>query len=364
VLPSSDATRGTIAIRLAVVLAVLAAAGVAAGVMLDTEPGGDEIADRVAERYDDAESYTTTVAVSVTYENETDTVQREGRARLVHAAPDSYRAEVLAPRELEGAVAATNGSVAWVDRPGAPTTVRAVNDTQQEWLARANLSAALDKLQENATITREGTTTLDGTETYVLSVEPDAEYDADDHDGNATVWVDTEANTVEQIRTTASHNGTTVTTTVRYENTTFGVSVHESTFQPPTDRSVVLGSVDQRSYDSLSAAAANVSFEVRSATVPADFEEANVVVSERGDDETLAVTYENASDRIAVVRSERNPLARVSVDTESVTVADANASYLRERDTGVVFWQDDGRTYAVAGSVSRETLVSVAESLA
>jgi ABC-type transporter Mla MlaB component len=30
----------------------------------------------------------------------------------------------------------------------------------------------------------------------------------------------------------------------------------------------------------------------------------------------------------------------------------------------VVFWQEDGQTYAVAGSVDRETLVSVAESLA
>lgn len=356
---SSDSARGTVWLRLATVIAVLAVAGVAAGVMIDTSPSGDEIVDRVGDRYDSADSYTSTVGVTVQYTNESGTVERSGRARVMFSQPDSYRAEVLAPERLNGTVAATNGSVAWVTRPAGTTIVRSLNETQQGWLERVNVSAALDRFEDHAEVTREGTATIDGTETYVLSVRPQNE----SYDVNATVWVDTEDYAVRQLRTTGEHNGTTVTATVRYESISFDVSIHESTFQPPADRSVVLAGLDRTSYDSLAAATDDVSFPVATSSLPDDFEETTVVLSERGDSQTLVVSYENETDRIAVVRSQRNPLSRIDVDTESVTVGDVDASYLRTRDTGIVFWRTDNRTYAVAGSVSRESLVSVAESL-
>jgi outer membrane lipoprotein-sorting protein len=356
---SSDSARGTVWLRVAIVAAVLLIAGAGAGMVLDTAPSGSEVVDRVAERYDSADSYTSTVAVDVTYANDSGTVERSGRARVLFSQPDNYRAEVLAPDELNGTVAATNGSVAWVTRPAGTTVVRSLNETQQGWLEDLNVTAALDRFQERADVTRQGTTTIDGTETYVLSVRPANE----SVDANATVWVDTDDYDVRQLRTTGTHNGTTVTTTVRYERISFGVSIHESTFRPPTDRSVVLAGLERSSYDSLAAATDDLSFPVTTAAVPSGFESSSVVLGERGDSQTLVVTYENETDRIAVVRSQRNPLSRLDADTESVTIGDANVSYLRARDRGVVFWRANNRTYAVAGSVDRDTLVSVAESL-
>jgi len=75
------------------------------------------------------------------------------------------------------------------------------------------------------------------------------------------------------------------------------------------------------------------------------------------------VTYTNETDRIAVVQSEQNPLSRIDAETETVTVNGHDAEYIERDEGGVVFWEADGLTYAVAGSVDRETLIEVASSL-
>jgi ribose 1,5-bisphosphokinase PhnN len=46
-----------------------------------------------------------------------------------------------------------------------------------------------------------------------------------------------------------------------------------------------------------------------------------------------------------------------------VTVNGHDAEYIERDEGGVVFWEADGLTYAVAGSVDKETLIEVASSL-
>jgi outer membrane lipoprotein-sorting protein len=354
-----DDDRGTVWLRVGAVLAVLLLAGGAAGMMAESGPTADAVLDRVEERYDAAESYAGTAVLSATYENETTTKERSARAQFQYEAPGNYRVEVQAPEEYNGTVAATNGTVAWVQRPAGTTVVRPLNDTQQEWLDRVTVSAAVDRLEENASVSRRGTTTLDGEEVYVLDVTPDNE----SIDAGGTVWVDTDDYRVHQIRTEAQHNGTTLTATVRYESVTFGVSIHESTFQPPTDRSVVIASFDRTDYESVAAAREDVDFDVATAEPPAGFETGEVVAATQNDATTLSVTYTNETDRIAVVQSEQNPLSRIDAETETVTVNGHDAEYIERDEGGVVFWEADGLTYAVAGSVDKETLIEVASSL-
>jgi outer membrane lipoprotein-sorting protein len=359
---SDSGLRGLVSVRLVAIVSVLLLAGVGVGMAFTApaEPTADGIVTGVEERYDDADSYVGTVEISATYENESGTYDRSATARVQSLAPDRHRVEVLAPERYNGTVAATNGSAVWVARGAGTAAVQPLNATQQDWLSRANVSAAVDRLRENATVEKTGTATVDGHETYVLAVTPDNE----SYDANATVYVDTDDYRVRKVEAVASHDGETVRTTMHFRDFTFGVDIHESTFQPPTDRSVVVASLDRTSYDSLDAAAADLNFSVATPTVPADFAADRVVVSRYGEDATLTSTYTNGSDTIAVIQSERNPLSRLDTDGETVTVGSVEATYVEVRDAGVVFWEADGRTYAVAGSVDRSTLVGVADSVA
>ena len=354
--------RGRVSVRLVVVTALLLLVGVGAGVIF-AQPAGpttDDVLAGVEDRYDNASSYAGVVEVSATYENESGTYHRSGTAQVQYLAPNNHRVEVLAPEEYNGTVAATNGSAVWVARGVGTAAVQPLNATQQDWLARVNVSAAVDRLQENATVSLTGTATVAGEETYVLDVNPNNE----SYDAEATVYVDTDDYRVRKIEAVASHEAKTVRTTMRFRDFTFGVDIHESTFQPPSDRSVVVASLDRTSYDSLDAARADLNVSVATPTLPADFGEDRVVVGRYGEDATLTSTYTNDSATIAVVQSERDPLSKVDTDAENVTVGGLDAKYLEARDTGVVFWRADGLTYAVAGDVDRDTLVTVAESLA
>jgi outer membrane lipoprotein-sorting protein len=344
------------------VTSILLLVGAGAGVIF-AQPAGpttDDVLAGVEDRYDNASSYAGVVEVSATYENETGTYERSGTVQVQYLRPDNHRAEVLAPEEYNGTVAATNGSAVWVARGVGTAAVQPLNATQQDWLARANVSAAVDRLQENASVSLTGTETVAGEETYVLDVTPDNE----SYDAEATVYVDTDDYRVLKVEAVATHEEKTVSTTMRFRDFTFGVDIHESAFQPPSDRSVVVASLDSTSYDSLDAARADLNFSVATPTLPDGFEEERVVVGRYGEDATLTSTYSNDSATVAVVQSERDPLSKIDTDAENVTVGDTEAKYLEARDTGVVFWRADGITYAVAGDVDRDTLLGVAASLA
>lgn len=359
---SKDANgRGVTWPRFLAVAAVVVLAGVAAGVVLDpAEPGADEIVDGVEERYDGADSYTGVVVVEATYDNGTDTVERTARVRVQYKDPGKYRVDGLGPEKLNGTVAATNGSVAWASGPGTTPVVESLTSNQTELVEQVNVSAALDRLQEDATISKRTTTTLDGEETYVLDVVPKNE----SYTANATVWVDTDDYRVHKIEAVGAKDGKTLRTTMRFESFDFGVSIHDSTFKPPADRAVVSASLDRTEYDSLADARANVDMAVETPAVPSDYAVDRVLVSEQGERATLLVTYENESDQLAVVQSERDPLSGVDTDGESVTLGNATGQYQEISDTGVVYWTTDTGTSAVVGSSDRDTLVSVAQSIA
>ena len=348
----------------AVAVAVVAVSGLAAGLATQTQSGptADSVLNGVEQRYDDAESYTGLINVTATYDNGSTVAERSGSVRVLYAAPDSYRVEGVAPDRAAGTVTATNGSVAWARQPGGTTVVRPLNETESERFGQVEVGEAVDRLQENATVTYEGTETRDGVETYVLDIAPE---EADDrYEGGATVWVDAEDYRLRAMETVASHDGTEVTTTTTFESVSFGVDVHESTFQPPTDRQVVVAAAERSTYESLSAAREAVSFELATPEPPAGFDLQEVAVASGGEEATVTATYAGENETLAVVQSERDiPSLPSEADTETVTVGDREAQYVETDDYGVVFWSEDGRTTAVTGTVERDRLLAVAASL-
>jgi outer membrane lipoprotein-sorting protein len=367
---------------MAAVAAVLLGAGVVVGMAVQpdetTAPSGDAILDRTAEQYGEADSFVGTVTVDVTFENETDRVERSARAQVQYLTPDGYRVDGLAPDRIANTTVATNGSVVWFDRPTTPPVVRSPNASQSERLEQVNVTAVVEKLDANVSVTNQGTATVDGEETYALDVEytgptelPDDERYAnvsdrldDIEETNLTVWVDTDDDRLRKVEAVVTGSEGTVTTTMRFESFQFDVAIDESTFRPPSDRQVVSGAFDRTNYETLAEADQAVDFPVTEPAVPAGFELESAAVGTQGDRATVTGVYANETAEFVAIQSEQNPLARIDTDGESLSVGDETVTVVERGDMTVLFWEADGRTYGVAGSLGQDQLAEIAQPMA
>ncbi|QLH80623.1 outer membrane lipoprotein-sorting protein [Halosimplex pelagicum] len=397
------------------VLAVALAAAVATGALPastldgDAQPDGEELLDRVGERYESAE--TLSGEATVTAANAT--AERSVTVSFVVDRPN--RTKLSTTRDGSEYAVGTNGSVAWV-YDGANDTARVwdLPDNASAWNESAtaadgaafagngtvpsgnwsdagnhshdwngshawngsyaeagnhtwngtswadpNRSANVTAwLAENVTAEVRETTTLDGAEVYVVGVEPTNE----SYRGEATLWVDTDDYRVHQLRASYGENSTTVT----FDGLQFNASVHESTFRPPDAASV--NAVGQERYDNFDAAQAGTDVTLqRLDTEGYAFDEAVVVT--RAGRTVAAQSYTGAANVTVVATADDLPSLNASAgenatESESVTVAGADGTYVGRDDGSAVVWADDGVTRAVVGDLPREELVDLAERVA
>ncbi|MFB6150452.1 MAG: outer membrane lipoprotein carrier protein LolA [Haloarculaceae archaeon] len=332
----------------ALALAAAAATGVGAFAAADGPPDGEAVLDRVETRYANAESLVGDATVTVA--NGT-----ESRTLSVSFAVAGNESRVAVSGDGRRYVAGTNGTHAWVyDETGGTVRVR---ELPANWTGHdaagvdgtlpdaANLSRAFDG---NTTARTVRTEALNGTETYVVRVEP-----ADESlDGNVTMWVDADDYRVHRVRVVRGDNRTTVAVDAQ-----FNVSVHDSTFEPPGNASGVTV-VDRDRYETFAAAQANTSVELRR-PANATFESA-AVVTRNG--RTVALQrYAGEGDLTLAATADSLPYPVENGTT--VTVAGENATYVEVRDRAAVVWRDDGTTRAVVADLPRERLIEVAESV-
>ncbi len=245
--------RGAVgAVVIAGVLLVVGVAAVAGLGLADVgDPTGDAILDDVEDRYGTAD--TVVGAATVTVEN--DTTERQYNTSFTFGEGNASRVSVSGDNRT--VIAGTNGTVAWVhdERTGitrvlsngshvgngthAPesnaTGEYADNGSVRNATERVR-AFALDWTEENTTATRTGREAVDGTDAWVVSVDPDNE----SREGTVTHWVGVDSSTVLK----SEYDRPNATMTVEYTETRFNVSVADSTFQPPEpDSGVVFDSL-------------------------------------------------------------------------------------------------------------------------
>ena len=234
--------RGAVgAVVIAGVLLVVGVAAVAGLGLADMgDPTGDAILDDVEDRYGTAD--TVVGAATVTVEN--DTTERQYNTSFTFGEGNASRVSVSGDNRT--VIAGTNGTVAWVhdERTGitrvlsngshagngthAPesnaTGEYADNESVRNATERVR-AFAFDWTEENTTATRTGREAVDGTDAWVVSVDPDNE----SREGTVTHWVGVDSSTVLK----SEYDRPNATMTVEYTETRFNVSVADSTFQPP-----------------------------------------------------------------------------------------------------------------------------------
>ena len=245
--------RGAVgAVVIAGVLLVVGVAAVAGLGLADVgDPTGDAILDGVEDRYGTAD--TVVGAATVTVEN--DTTERQYDTSFTFGEGNASRVSISGDNRT--VIAGTNGTVAWVhdERTGITRVLsngsHAGNGTHApesnatgEYADNGSVRNATERVrafafdwtEENTTATRTGREAVDGTDAWVVSVDPDNE----SREGTVTHWVGVDSSTVLK----SEYDRPNATMTVEYTETRFNVSVADSTFQPPEpDSGVVFDSL-------------------------------------------------------------------------------------------------------------------------
>lgn len=336
------------------VLAVVAAtgpvavAGTAAGQA--QTPSGDEILDRVEQRYGNAETIAGRAVVTRT--NGTETV--ETNVSFAYAAPDSTRFVIEGE---DGTVRyGTNGSVAWAVTPRGSVIRDAdaiggpFGDDAPESMDEASLAVPTELNASAIDASVVGTTTVDGTDVYELRLAP-----ANETEGSATTLrVTTDDYRVLRVESSDGESSTTVEVT----ELRFGVSIHESTFQPPRDR-VDTSSFER--YDTFATAQASTSLDLPTLAAgtfteaTASVQQGETVVTQR-----YALDGENVT---IVSTTATEQFAQFAENGSTVQIDGRNATVSEMQDGSVVAWTEGNVTTAVVVEGSTDRAVEVARML-
>ncbi|WP_372480387.1 DUF2092 domain-containing protein [Halomicrobium sp. HM KBTZ05] len=346
--PRVDGRRGLV-LLVVVAVAVAGSAAVTGAFATFQQPTGDEVLDEVEQRYESADSITSTATVTVENESASTT------ATVELAADDENRTRMVVERNGETVRAGSNGTVAWYvgpNRSAAWPVDSLESQAGEQWTgADGEYGETGERLSpdgtplnaSNASATLVGTPTVDDTSTY------EVELTHPERAGSTTLWVTQDDYRVVRAVATDGTNRT----VVAIESTVFDVSIHDSTFDPPTDR-VALTTVDR--YDSFDAAQSET--ELSLPRHDATFSEATVTVRQGEtivgqryvDDGTnvtvLSTTADERLDRLTENATER------TVDGQTVHVATAE-------DRAIAVRQNDGVTTAVVVEGSTDRAVEI-----
>ena len=324
------------------------------------QPSGDEVLDRVEQRYESAETLTTSAVVTV--ENET----ASATATVDVAAAEDNRTRLVVSQDGETYRAGSNGTVAWVvgpDYSGAWEVEAIANgDAMTDAVPgqagpRAAVSGDDDRRltptgtptmnDSNVTTTLVDTPTVDGTSTYEVELtHPEA-------NGTATVWVAQDDYRVVRAVATDGTNRT----EVDVRSTSFDVSIHESTFDPPADR-VELTTVEQ--YGEFEAAQSNTDLALPE--LDAAFEGATVTA--RQGETVVGQRYDVDGENVTVVSTTATEQFEGMLDNATTTEVDGHTVQVTgTEDRAVAVWTDDGVTTAVVVEGSSDRAVAVAGDL-
>ena len=349
--PTLDGRRALVAI----VVITVALAGSATAIGTLQQPSGDEVLDRVEQRYDSAETITTEATVTVSNGSESAT------ATVEFAATSDNQSRTIVTRDGKTYRAGTNGSVAWAVGPN--YSVAYPVETLESGEAFDDSIATEDRLPDdseqfskqgtpemntsNVSATVVGTPSIDETDTYEVELtHPEA-------DGTTTLWVAQDDSRIVKAVATDGTNKTVVSV----ESTEFNISIHDSTFDPPSER---LSLTTIESYDEFDAAQSATDLSLP--RVDATFSEATVTV--RQGETVVGQRYVSDGQNITVISTTATDrFDRLTENATTETVDGQTVAVSTVEDRAVVAWTTDGVTTAVVVEGSTDEALAVAGDL-
>ena len=312
------------------------------------------VVEQVSERFDNIEGVSAVQEVHIAYDGKNTSVRAKTWSR-----PDTgqSRTEILQPTEQAGDITVTGNDSIWMydQSENTATRMNVSLDTSSQLLSGEQLQQLVDRYD----IVYEGTTELDGVETYKLTLSTN-ESTMDSAVGAAeiTMWVHAEKQFPVKIKTLV---GDDIRTTVQYENITInpGLSDERFEFDPPDGATIETPSYESETYDTRSELTNSVETAVPNPDVPDGFEfEQASVANER----SVTQRYSNGTVSLTINSFEGDRGVEPS-DAESITISDTQGYYQSYGEMSVIRWDCNEKSHSVLGDLSKTQLRSVAESI-
>lgn len=340
----------------------------------DANTTADEIIRETSQSYEDISDFTATQVTNATYgENTTNTT-----AQFYYEKPNNLRIDYTAPASQAGTVIVTNESSTLI--------YNATNNTVQT-IETPNVSgqstgylATTERTLQTSNVTYEGTETVAGQETYVLSVEPAGNLSTGDFDQTYYLDQETYIPVKQHVETTFTYDNETVTSesTTVFKNldVNTGVADEKFDFEPPAGATVLQSPINYTEYDSVDEAQENVSFEIREPTeVPEEYDLNSTTVARFGNTTSVYLSYTNGSSGTMLVTvadtqynesmTEDNNSESGSDSSfgESVSIDGREGTYASFGPQAGVSFPCDELRYSISGPFDEDELVTIAESI-
>ncbi len=348
-------------------------------------PTAEEIVAKMEAARDSTNDLHATVAISFTSPEQSGNLVIEGWMQKLPAAEDGHpkarvRAQILeaSQPEMVGALVVSDGEQFWIYSPSEKTVVTGTAAEMKEYAPNSPAGATVvlqDVIQQGldaVNLEVLGEEQVAGKPTWKVKVTPSAETSSNlKLDGviEGMLWVDTELAMPLKLTLDASDFGN-GSVEVRSIEVNAGMSADLFTFTPPAD-ATVLQAADLIAemgpkQATLDEARTSVSFTLREPSyLPADMLLVEVRVV--GTD-TVIMNYKSESSSMSLVQGngdmqdDREPPAGSNV--QQITVRGQPATLITAEGQGsLLTWKEDGVTLLIAGKVTGDEAVQVAEGL-
>ena len=328
------------------------------------EMSAEQIAANMMASQENIEDFSATVVRISQVDGENTTV----RAKTVFKPPDKERTEYIEPAEVAGMVTLKNGSTVWMYDPAKNRVIKMTRPEKESF--ETDYTKPTKDLVERNDISYKGTGNIAGRSAYVIEVTPKDKVDRR-FISRSHFWIDRETWMMIGMEIYDT-NGNSIAR-VEYRDVTFNTGIPDSEFifEVPEDAKVVeqsLGGMPEEM--TLEEARANLSFELKTPSYLPDGYEFEVAVVSDKEHNRLLIEYRNESDRLHLseeVSYDSDQPEFKMYEPEMVRINGARGKFVSTSVFGVnmntLSWSVDGIDYLLSGTLAKEGLTRVAESI-
>ena len=321
----------------------------------------DQIAAEMKAQQESIKDFSATMVMTSSFGGETETSQM----KIMTKTPDKTRSEIIEPVELAGTVMVRNGNTMWTYDP-AKNQVTKMTLPEDEGFEMDYTKLIKDLMDEND-ISYEGTENLDGRSTYVIEATPKDESKRK-FISKIRVWVDCE-NWMLLGTEMFDQDGNPMVK-VQYRDVTFNTGIPDSEFifEVPEGVEVVETSLEERMpvKMTLEEARANLSFDVKTPSYLPDGYEFGHAMMHGGEQETVSLQYTNGQERLYIsewLSDDTEQHESKMGEPEMVSINGADGEFTSMFGMNTLKWSVDDISYSLSGTLAKDELIRVAESM-
>ena len=349
--------------QIAAVLMVLAAVLTSGCTDHISEMSADEIASMMEAKQESIMDFSATMVVTSSFGGETTTM----RALMMAKPPDKSRFEYIEPAELAGTVKVRNGSTILTYDPAENlVTKMELRETECEPFDM-DYTEVIRSLLNETDISYEGTESVNGRSAYVLNITPRDETELVQDITNTRAWIDCENWMLLGMEIYGPDGNLAVKT--EYRDITFNTGIPDSEFifEVPEDAVVVEESFEDRMPRemTLEDARDNLSFDMKTPSYLPDgceFDHAVVFGENR-----VSLMYTNGSELLHISEWVSDAVDHIEPeisDPEVVSINGTDGEFGSELGFfNTLRWGVDGIEYSLSGTITKEEMLKVAESV-